>query len=487
MDSNDQQQDVLAAGNSTVPLVVDLDGTLVRTDLLVEGIAALLKRNFLYIFLLPLWLLKGKANFKRQIASRVELDANLLPYHTELLDFIESEKRRGRSVLLVTASNQKFANAVAEHVGLFDEVLASDAHVNRSGRQKLAWLLEKFGDGGFDYAANGRVDLPIWAHSREAILVNATNGVRQAAERHNRTIRIFEDRDSHQLTRYLKALRLHQWLKNLLIFVPLIMAHRINELDLLAQAVMAFFSFGLCASSVYLLNDLFDLPEDREHPTKHKRPFASGQISMVHGAAMIPVLLISGFAIASLLPIEFVAVLSLYYVLTLAYSLRLKQFAVIDVLTLAVLYTLRVIAGAAAVTVMPSFWLLAFSMFLFLSLALAKRFTELFGLQKQEQTRAAGRDYTTSDLEALSQFGSASAFASVLLLALYINSETVLELYTRPQVIWLLCPLLLFIVMRIWLQARRGELDEDPVIFAISDRYSQILAVIGALLLWLAI
>lgn len=486
MEPNNEQRTVTGESKN-IPLVVDLDGTLVRTDLLVEAISALLKRNFFYFFLLPVWLLKGKAHFKQQIAACVELDASLLPYHVEFLSYLRFERDAGRSLILATASNQKFADAVAGHLGLFDEVLASDAETNRSGRHKLTWLQDRFGSRGFDYAANGRVDLPIWAHSREAILVNTDAGVKQAAEKCARVARLFDDRDGHPLPRYLKALRLHQWLKNLLVFIPLIMAHRFDEPLLLGQALLAFVAYGLCASSVYLLNDLLDLRDDRRHASKRNRPFAAGSITMIRGAALIPILLVAGFSIALLLPFEFILVLTLYYSLTLAYSLHLKQVALIDVLTLAVLYTLRIIAGAAAVTVLPSFWLLAFSMFLFLSLALVKRFTELLALQQQERKRAAGRDYTTTDLEALSQFGSASAFSAVLVLALYINSDTVLELYTHPQVIWLLCPLLLFLVMRIWFLARRGELHEDPLIFAISDRRSQGVAIVGALLLWLAI
>lgn len=469
------------------PLVVDLDGTLVRTDLLVESVFALLKRNILFVFLLPLWLLKGKAQLKHESATRVDIDADFLPYNTEFLEYLRGEYANGRRLILATASNEKFAEAIALNLGIFHDVLASSATVNLSGRRKLERLQSLFGDSGFDYAANAMVDLPLWETAGEALLVNPERGVKEAAERQREVTRIFDDRTGSPLKRYLKALRSHQWLKNLLVFIPLLMAHRFGDTLLLGQALLAFLAFGLCASSVYLLNDLLDLPDDRQHPTKRLRPFASGSISIINGALLIPGLLIAALALALFLPVEFVGVLALYYVITLTYSLGLKRVALVDVLTLAGLYTIRIIAGAAAVSVVPSFWLLAFSMFLFLSLALVKRFTELLMLQRQERTNSSGRDYSTIDLETLSQFGSASAYMAVLVLALYINSEAVKNLYTHPEVIWLLCPLLLYIVTRIWLLARRGEVHEDPVVFVIRDRRSQWLAVIGAILLWLAI
>lgn len=469
------------------PLCVDLDGTLLRSDLLVETVFALFKQNILYVFLLPLWLLKGKAYLKQQIADRVDIDASLLPYHYTFLTYLQQEHAQGRQLILTTASNEKFSEAVALYLNIFHDVLASNVTTNLSGQRKLRSLQEHFGDSGFDYAGNAMADLPLWNHAGQAVLVNPERGVKAAAEEQGSVAKIFDDREGHPLKRYLKALRLHQWLKNLLVFVPLLMAHRFGDVALVGQAVLAFLSFGLCASSVYLLNDLLDLPDDRQHPTKRHRPFAAGSISIVYGALLIPGLLIAAFALAIMLPIKFVGVLALYYVSTLAYSLRLKRAALVDVLTLAGLYTIRIIAGAAAVAVVPSFWLLAFSIFLFLSLALVKRFTELLTMQQQKSTKTSGRGYSTTDLETLSQFGSASAYVAVLVLALYINSEAVREFYAHPELIWLLCPLLLYMVMRIWLLARRDALHEDPVIFVIRDRRSQWLAGVGAILLWLAI
>jgi len=475
--------------NSTTssPLCVDLDGTLIHTDLLVESVFALLKRNIFFVFVLPLWLLKGKAHLKHQIADRIDIDPGLLPYHGEFLDYLKKEYDDGRKLILTTASNEKFAKVIALYLNIFHDVLASNATINLSGRRKLERLLDLFGEGGFNYAGNAMVDLALWGKADQALLVNPERGVKEAAERQSKIAKIFDDRTGSPLKHYLKALRLHQWLKNLLIFIPLLVAHQFTEPVLVGQAMLAFLAFGVCASSVYLLNDLLDLPDDRQHPSKQHRPFAAGTISMVHGAMLIPGLLIAAFGLALFLPVEFIGVLAFYYVITLAYSFRLKRAALVDVLTLAGLYTIRIIAGAAAVSIGPSFWLLAFSMFLFLSLALVKRFSELLTMQQQERTNSSGRGYSTIDLETLSQFGSTSAYMAVLVLALYTNSEAVRELYTYPEVIWLLCPLLLYMVTRIWLLARRYELHEDPVVVVIRDRHSQCLAGIGAILLWLAV
>jgi len=471
----------------TRPIVVDLDGTLIRTDLLMESVFALLQRNIFYIFLVVLWLLKGKARLKHEIAIRVDFDASSLPYNEELLGYLRDEHAAGRELILATASNKKFADAIAVHLPIFTGVLASDETTNVSGKCKLERIRDFVGDREFDYAANAMVDVPVWESSSFAILVNPERGVLQVAHQRFHVARVFEDDLGNVILRYVKALRIHQWLKNLLVFVPLLMAHRYDEPDLIGHALLAFLAFGLCASSVYLLNDLLDLPDDRQHPTKKYRPFAAGSVSILNGTLLIPVLLVGAFAVASFLPLTFVGILAFYYVVTLTYSLRLKRVALLDVLILAGLYTIRIIGGAAAVSVELSFWLLAFSMFLFLSMALVKRFTELYTLQQQNRTTSCGRGYGVRDLETLAQFGSASAYMAVLVLALYINSETVRGLYKYPEIIWLLCPLLLYIVTRVWLLGRRNELHEDPVVFLMRDRQSQCLLGVGLVLLWLAI
>lgn len=473
--------------SESAPIVVDVDGTLIRTDLLLESVFALIRRNVFYLFMLPVWLLKGKARLKHEIAVRVEIDPSLLPYNEELLSYLRDEHSAGRELVLATASNQKFAESIARHLAIFKEVIASDEETNVSGKRKLERIRDVLGEREFCYAANAMVDVPVWESSGAAILVNPEPGVRKIAGKNFQVARVFQDDHVNVILRYGKALRLHQWLKNVLVFIPLLMAHQFTDVALIGQGVLAFLAFGMCASSVYLLNDLLDLPDDRQHQTKKNRPFAAGSVSILYGALLIPVLLAGAFAVAFLLPMQFVGVLALYYATTLAYSLRLKQAALVDVLTLAGLFTIRIIGGAAAVSVQLSFWLLAFSMFLFLSMALVKRFTELSKLLQENRSVPAGRGYSTGDIETLAQFGSASAYMAVLVLALYINSESVLDLYKRPEIIWLLCPLLLYIVTRVWLLARRNELHEDPVVFLMLDRRSQALLGIGLVLLWLAI
>lgn len=465
---------------------MDLDGTLVYTDVLVESIIALLKINPLYFFFLPVWLIRGKAYFKQQIADRVVLDVEILPYNNLLLEYLRKQKQQGRNLILTTASNVKYAEQIALYLGIFDKVLASDENVNLSGRRKSQRLVDEFGERGFDYAGNARVDLEIWSHANEGILVNPEPGV---SKRAGRLVNVKNFNDNHRphLRTYLKALRLHHWLKNLLVFVPLVMAHQIHDPMLLLRAALAFLSFSLCASSVYLLNDLLDLSADRKHPTKRDRPFASGAIPIKYGILFIPLLLVAAFAIGLLLPAIFLGALAFYYAVTLAYSLKLKQIPLLDVLVLSWLYTMRLIAGAAAVSVLPSFWLLAFSMFLFLSLALVKRYSEIMILQMDKHYSEYGHSYRAVDLETLAQFGSASGYLSVLVLALYINSEQAKLLYANPHTIWLLCPLLLYWISLVWLLARRGEMHDDPVIFAIKDRRSCWLGLIVFLIFWVSV
>lgn len=465
------------------PLCVDVDGTLIRTDLLHESVFALIKQNVLDIVRLPFWLLKGKAHLKSQIADRVEIDVSVLPYNQPFLEYLHQQHAGGRRLILATASNIKFAEAIADHIGIFDEILASDRETNLSGSQKAKRLIAEYGKRGFDYAGNDHVDKKVWEHSAESILVNPSRSLVATMPANTPVSRTFDDRAA-PLPAYLRAMRTQQWLKNLLVFVPLLLAHRIQETELLVRTSLAFVAFGLCASSVYLLNDLLDLPADRHHPSKRLRPFAAGSISIVGGAILSPVLLIMSAGIAATLPFEFQATLAVYYVITLSYSIRLKRAAIIDVLVLAVLYTLRIIAGAAAILVVPSFWILAFSMFLFLSLALVKRFTELSGLEGLG--RVKGRGYWAVDLETLAQFGTTSAYVAVLVLALYINGDVIQSLYTYPEVLWALCLIMLYLVSRVWLLARRGEIDEDPVVFLVRDRRSQAFIILGALTLLIA-
>jgi len=422
---------------------------------------------------------------KEQIAQRVDLDAALLPYNGQFLKYLQEQHGLGRRLVLATAANKKIAHAVSRYLGLFDLVLSSDDSINLSGARKLQHLQSAFGNSGFDYAGNSLADVEILIAARQALVVDPEPGVLAAVEKATTVVHIF-DRRRKNIFMYLKALRTHQWLKNLLLFVPLLAAHRFSDLGMLGQVGLAFLSFSLCASSVYLLNDLVDLPADRVHPRKCMRPLASGEMPIIHGVLLIPVLLIVAVLIALLLPSQFLLTLGIYYVFTLAYSMWFKLVVILDVIILAGLYTMRVLAGAAAVSIVPSFWLLAFSMFVFLSLAMLKRFTELLEVSGENKQSNQVRGYYTEDLELLKSMGVASGYLGVLVLALYINSPDVAVHYTNPQVIWLLCPLLLYWMSRTWLVATRNKMHDDPVVFAARDKVSRLVVLVAVFLILLA-
>jgi len=468
-----------------VPLAIDLDGTLVRTDTLHESLLALFKHAPWLLLLLPWWVLKGKACFKAEVARRVALDATRLPYNEELLAFLREEQARGRRLVLATAADRRIADAVAEHLGgLFSEVHASDGTVNLSGARKLARLKESL--GRFDYAGNDAVDLPLWRESRQMVVVHAPASVLRRARGLGREVhRVFER--PHVGPRvWVKALRVHQWAKNALVFVPVLAAHKALDVDLLLKATLGFVAFSLCASSVYVLNDLLDLESDRRHPTKCKRPFAACALPVSMGLVLAPALLLAGAAVCLLLAPAFAALLATYYALTLAYSLRLKQVVMLDVLVLAGLYTVRIFGGSLAAGVPTSSWLMMFSMFLFLSLALVKRLSEVRRLRLTHEASAHGRGYLAQDYEQLASLGAAAGQVSVLVLALYITSKEVTALYSHPERLWLLCPVMLYWVGRVWVLAHRGLVNEDPLVFALRDRVSYGVGFVSALVVWVA-
>lgn len=464
-------------------LCVDLDGTLLMTDLLWEAIIRLVRERPWMLFAMPFWLLRGKAGFKRMIARAVRVDAVSLPYREDLLTYLRAERAAGRRLVLATASDIEMVTPVADHVGIFSEVLASDGTVNLSGHRKTTALVERYGAGGFDYAGNSRTDLDVWGSAHAAIVVDAPDGVLSAARRSAKVTRIFARTD--RVRPVVRSLRAYQWTKNLLVFIPLVMAHRVFEGDLLLRVIAAFVVLSLCASGTYVLNDLLDLQADRAHPIKRRRPIASGGLAIPAAIALMVGLLGAGLAGALLLPVRFALLVLLYLVTTTSYSFYIKRLVVADILTLAGLYTLRILAGGVAAGVLLSFWLLAFSMFIFLSLAFMKRYMELILMVREGKTRSAGRGYVSEDLRILETMGTISSFMSVAVLALFINSTEITKLYQRPQLLWLVCPALLFWLVRFWFRAQRGSLDnDDPIVAAFKDRASYVVAiVIGALVI----
>ncbi|MEI7051331.1 UbiA family prenyltransferase [Pseudomonas sp. B21-051] len=469
------------------PLVVDLDGTLLRSDLLLETGMAFVRHRPLKALRLFKWLVKGKATLKANLARAVDIDVTVLPYDPAVLDLVNSARNSGRKVVLATASHISLAERIAEHLGIFDQVLASDEKVNLSSHRKRDLLVEHFGVKGFDYVGNSSDDLSVWEVSRDAYVVNPERGVERRAQAIGNVKEVMLSNVAG-VKDWRKALRLHQWMKNILIFVPLLAAHQLGNYLLIWQGVMAFLFFGLCASSVYLLNDLLDLADDRHHGTKRFRPFASGRLSIGSGIMVFPLLLTGAFAGAALfLPWAFVATLVAYYILTFAYSLWLKRQMAVDVIALAALYTLRIIAGAAAFGLELTFWILAFSMFMFLSLALVKRYAELGEARRKGLTqKTRGRGYYPGDLEMISSLGASSGYLAVMVLALYIHDQATTSLYAHPQIIWLACPLLLFWVTRVWMLTHRGQMHDDPVVFAIRDRVSLMVGALFCLVFWAA-
>jgi 4-hydroxybenzoate polyprenyltransferase len=463
-------------------LYVDLDGTLIYGDLSMEAVFALLLKNPLYFFLLPAWALRGKAYFKHQVALRASCDAENLPYHTAFIEFLRGERVGGRTLVLATASHRRHAEEVARHLGIFDGVIATENGLNLDGTRKLAAIEEHSAGKPFIYAGNERKDLAVWRRAQAAIVVNAPHAVIEAARRNASVERIFDGPRSGWRA-YVRACRLHQWTKNLLLFVPLVTAHQWHNTQAAWQAAAAFVAFGLCASGIYVLNDLADIASDRRHPRKRARAFASGAIPCLHGVLLAPLLVLSGLMLATWLPAGFFWILIFYLTATVAYSFYLKRKLLLDVLVLAGLYTVRVIAGALAIGVALSFWLLAFSIFLFFSLALVKRCVELSLLAETSGGESPGRGYAVADLPILRAMGVASGFVAVLVYALYINSDDVINLYSSPKWLWLSCPAMLYWTSRIWINETRGVVHDDPIVYALKDpaSYGVLLVVLGTL------
>jgi len=468
------------------PLYVDLDGTLIATDSLHESLLQLVRASPASLLALPVWLLRGKAALKKEVAQRTAIDVQTLPYRPEVLELVRSARAAGRRTVLATASDGRLARAVASHLGLFDAVLASDGENNLRGAGKRAAIEADAGGHGFSYAGNDHMDLAVWREAEAAVVVSRSEALaRRVAGLTAVEARIVPPRTS--LRRYLYGARLHQWLKNVLVFLPLMpVLHELTQ-PIVLHAALAFLAFGLMASGIYVLNDLLDLESDRQHHRKRLRPFAAGEITAREGLVMAGLLCAASLALSlALLPSAFVKVLLLYMALTSAYSLHLKRRAVVDVFALAGLYTIRVAAGTAATGLPLSFWILSFSMFIFLSLALAKRYVELSGPPSEAKRMKRDRGYHPGDAPFVLCTGVAAGQMSVLLLGLYLHDKEVLARYGHPEYLWILIPLFLFWTMRVWLKAIRGALHDDPVVFAARDWVSRWAVGIAALALWVA-
>ena len=460
----------------SLPLVVDLDGTLLRTDLLMETANQFLARQPLKAYKVLVWLMKGKAALKARLAEHTNLDVEALPYNLELLEWLQAEKANGRALILATASHKILAAQVAQHLNIFESVFATEEKTNLAGPAKRDALVIKYGPSGFEYVGNDLADMAVWQVAKTAHVVSSSKVLITKVKRLGNLGKVFHRSSTAQGSALLAAMRPHQWMKNLLVFIPLFLAHQYSDAHQLTAAIATFVIFGLAASSAYLLNDLVDIQEDRHHPTKRYRSIAIGNLSLLLGWVAFPVLIFLALLLASAgigSSFTFIGVIALYYFLTIAYSLWLKRIVFIDVLTLASLYTLRLIAGALAIGVGVSFWLLSFSIFVFLSLALIKRYSELSNALQTDRTQSIrARGYESKDLEMVATLGASAAYTSVLVLALYIQDGRTASLYVSPALLWLACPLFLYWISRAWLITHRGQMNEDPVSFAIKDRIS---------------
>ncbi|MEO3427502.1 UbiA family prenyltransferase [Pelagibius sp. CAU 1746] len=451
-------------------LVVDLDGTLVHTDMLFETFWAAFAKNWATPFLAVRSFARGRAALKRKLCELGAVDIASLPYNEGVIGYVRRWRAEGGRAALVTASDRTLAEEVASHLGIFDEVHGSDGETNLKGTQKAEFLEERFGHEGFVYIGDAAADIPVWEKAEKAVTVNLPRAVKARVDALGRDAEHLVSRVP-SIKPYVKALRVHQWLKNLLVFVPMMTAHQFN-LAALGHSLLAFIAFSFVASSVYVLNDLLDLSSDRAHPRNRNRPFASGTIPIGSGVWLAPLLLLDGLAIASLLGESFLLVLAAYYAATLSYSLYFKRRIVIDICLLAGLYTMRIIAGATATGITLSVWLLAFSIFFFFALAAVKRQAELVNSLPKGEGQALGRGYRAEDLPLICNTALAAGFVSVLVMALYVNSPAVLELYGYPQALWGVCLVLLYWISRIVMVTHRGQMHDDPVVFAVRDSTS---------------
>lgn len=463
-----------------IPLIVDVDGTLIRTDLLYESLLRSIQANPLRLFYLPVLLFQGRSKLKRFLAKTSSAEIGSLPLVESVLDLISQEKERGRKVFLASASDQELVQSVGDGLGMIEGVFGSSESMNLKGMHKAKFLVEKFGEKKFDYVGDHFADLPIWEKARKGYVVTSSQKLYEAASKTNSQITLLEE-SSYGISEIIKTLRPYQWIKNILLAIPWLMAHGWENLYDLSVLVQAFFSFSLVASSVYVLNDLLDLAADREHVRKRFRPLASGAVPIPTAMLLGLLCLVCGAFLGRLISQEFLYILSLYYGMTCLYSFYLKKIVLVDIITLASLYTIRIFAGSVATHVYISQWLLAFSMFIFFSLACVKRYSEVADARRKEKGDAVGgRGYLTHDLECIAQFGSSSGTMAILVLAFYINSREVAVLYQRPNLLWLICPLLFYWISRVWLLASRGRMHDDPVVFALTDRTSYL---VGLLLL----
>ena len=456
------------------PLVVDLDGTLISTDSLIESAILLIKKNPVFIFHMFYWLSKGKAYLKTEISRRTLLDVETLPYIIPFVHWLKNEKEKDRQIYLVTAAHKTIAERVAKHLGIFDGYFATDVHSNLKGIAKCELIKKEIGDK-FVYAGDSRADIPVWENAEAAVLVHASRQVTSKI-RDSRPIEAEFPKEKTSLKIWFKALRVHQWVKNSLLFVPLLTAFEFLDIYKVCSVLLAFLAYSFLSSGTYILNDIWDLTADRLHTRKRNRPFACGKIAIPHGFLMAAILFVLSLSIGCLISTAFVAILIMYFFTTSVYSLVFKQHALVDTILLSLLYTLRIFAGVIVIEVSISSWMIAFSMFLFLSLALIKRCGELVSLENEEQKEAiTGRDYGVADLRVLWPLGVGAALAAIVVLGLFISAPETQQRYASPELLWCIALGIMYWLGRLWLKTSRGKMHDDPIVFVMTDSVSYIL------------
>lgn len=464
------------------PIVVDLDGTLTPSDTLAESLLQLARHSPLGLLRVAMSAFAGRAAFKAAVAARVRLSPARLPYREALLAYLQRQRSEGRRIILATAAHASIARGVADHLGLFDDVLATEQDRNLKGREKLDACRRRVGPR-FVYAADSRADIPLWRAAQAAIPV-APDRATARWLRQNVPIEFEFGAQPGSALDWLHALRVHHWLKNLLVLVPLLTSFRLVDAAALGSGLVAFLAFSLVASATYIANDLCDLDNDRAHPRKKHRPFAAARLSIAAGVGGAATALGAGLALGAAVGRPFLAVLLSYLVLTTAYSVALKRVAILDVVMLALLHTLRVLAGAVAIGVSTSPWLLAFSAVFFLSLALAKRCSELIACRHDGVQQVDGRDYRVADLATLHPLGIAAATSAVVVFGLFINAPETQSRYASPHLLWLAAGALIYWLGRLWLATARGQTHEDPLVFSLHDRVSlgTLMVIVGVVL-----
>lgn len=457
-----------ATAAASIPLVLDLDGTLIRTDSLIEQGVALLRRNPFAIFQLIGWLLAGRVMLKQKLAAAVQLDPELLPVNEELLAFAEAEAAGGRTIVLATAAHTNSAQAFRKRFTFISEVIATEGKINLKGKVKADALVKRFPDG-FDYAGDSRPDIEVWKRARNAIVVGASGSTLRNARRNANVTQVFKRPGGFKA--FIRSLRPHQWAKNILVVVPAILSGRIIDSDAILPLVLAFFALSLTASATYVFNDIWDLHDDRAHWSKRRRPLASGTLSLPAGILGALLCLAAGLALALMAGTAVLQWVLVYVVVTIAYSLWLKRKVIHDAVTLAGLFTLRLVVGMVAVAAVPSPWLFVFAMFFFTSLACAKRHTEIARVIERGGFWVNGRGYRASDLPLVLAAGISSSVAAVVIMVLYIIEDVHQQSFIKNgDWLWALPPIIFMISCRIWITCQRGELDDDPIVFVVKDR-----------------